>query len=120
MDELSGQWARLSLNSQESQIVPLDQTIEDNSKVLVAKLFTIRRVNIEALSRTLKSIWRSIHEFEIRDLGSNIFLLLFSNEADALKIMKQQPWLFNKYLIGLYKPTDSTSVEDAQFDHASF
>ena len=65
-------------------------------------------------------MWRSIHEFEIRDLGFNTVLLLFSNEADALKIMAQQPWSFNKYLIVLYKATNSAFVEDAKFDYASF
>jgi len=64
-------------------------------------------------------MWRSVHEFEIRNLGFNT-VLLFSNEANALKIMAQQPWSFDKYLIVLYKPTDSAFVEDAKFDHASF
>ncbi|KAK7824799.1 hypothetical protein CFP56_034012 [Quercus suber] len=73
MDELSGQWACLSLNPQESQTVPLDRTIEDNSKVLIAKLFT--------------KLQHSVHEFEIYNLSSNTIPLLFSNEANALKIM---------------------------------
>ena len=63
--------------------------IKNNARVLVAKLFTKHSVNMEALLRTLKSIWCSIQEFEIRDLRSNIILLLFSNEVDALKILSQ-------------------------------
>jgi len=120
MDDLTGKWARLSLNTQENQIVLLAPTFENNARVLVAKLFTKRRVNMDALLRTLKSMWCSIQEFEIRDLSSNTILLLFSNKADALKILSQQPWSFNKYLIGLYKPTKDESVEDAKFDYASF
>ncbi|XP_023907357.1 uncharacterized protein LOC112019055 [Quercus suber] len=94
--------------------------VEDNSRVLVAKLFTKRRVNMEALSRTLKSMWRSIQDFELRDLGSNTVLILFSSKADSLKILSQQPWSFDKYLIGLYKPTEEESVEDAKFTSAPF
>ena len=120
MDDLTGKWACLSLNTQESQMVPLAPTTENNTRVLIAKLFTKRRVNIEALSRTLRSMWRSIQEFEICDLGSNTVLLLFSDEADTLKILAQQPWLFDKYLIGLYKPTEHELVEAATFDYATF
>ena len=120
MDDLTGKWACLLLNTQESQTVPLAPTTEDNTRVLIAKLFTKRRVNIEALSRTLRSMWRSIQEFEIRDLGSNTVLLLFSDEANTLKILAQQPWSFDKHLIGLYKPEKHESVEAATFDYATF
>ena len=120
MDDLAGKWAGLSLNTQESQTVPLTPTTEDHTRVLIAKLFTKRRVNIEALSRTLRSMWRSIQQFEIRDLGSNTVLLLFSDAANALKILAQQPWSFDKYHIGLYKPTEHESVEAATFDYATF
>ena len=65
-------------------------------------------------------MWRSIQEFEICDLGSNTVLLLFFSEADTLKILAQQPRSFDKYLIGLYKPTEHELVEAATFDYATF
>ena len=87
MDNLTRRWAKLSLNTQESQTIPLASDIEDNSKVHVTKLFTKGRASMEALSRTLKSMWRSIQDFELRDLESNTVLILFSSEADSLKIL---------------------------------
>uniref|UniRef100_A0A7N2LPN5 DUF4283 domain-containing protein n=1 Tax=Quercus lobata TaxID=97700 RepID=A0A7N2LPN5_QUELO len=120
MEELTGKWARLSLNTRECQTIPLAPGVENNSKILVAKLFTKRRVSMEALSRTLKSMWRSIKDFEVRDLTSNTVLILFSDEADAVKIISQGPWSFDKYLIGLYKPSVSESVDDARFDTTTF
>ena len=86
----------------------------------MAKLFTNRRINIEALSRTLKSMWRFVQDFEVRDLTANTVLLLFMDEADTQKILSQGPWSFDKYLIGLYKPKATESVDDASFDTASF
>ena len=120
MDDLTGKWARLSLNTLETQTIPLAPEVENNNRVLVAKLFTKRRVNIEALSCTLKTMWRSIQNFEVRDLTSNTILILFSNKANTKKILSQEPWSFDKYLIGLYKLGDSESVDDAKFDTASF
>ena len=120
MDDLARQCGRLSLNTRESSTVTLSPTVEDNSEVLVAHLFTKCRVSIETLSRTLRSMWRSIQNFEIRDLGSNTTLLLFENEADSLKILSQGPWSFDKYLMDLYKPKEDELVDDATFDGASF
>ena len=120
MDDLTGKWARLSLNTRETQTIPLAPKVENNNRVLVVKLFAKHRVNIEALSRTLKTMWRSIQNFEVRDLTSNTVLIFFSDEADAKKILSQGPWSFDKYLIGPYKPGNSESVGNAKFGTASF
>ncbi|KAK7846346.1 hypothetical protein CFP56_008132 [Quercus suber] len=56
MDDLTGQCARLSLHTKECQTIPLNSVIENKGRVLVVKLFTKRRVNVESLARTLKSI----------------------------------------------------------------
>jgi len=50
MDDLTDQCARLSLHTKERQTIPLTSVIEHNSRVLVAKLFTKRQVNVESLA----------------------------------------------------------------------
>ncbi|KAK7816569.1 hypothetical protein CFP56_043912 [Quercus suber] len=101
--------------------------MENNSRVLVAKLFTKRRVNLEALTRTLRSMWRSAKDFELRDLGSNTVLLIFEDEADTQRILAQGPWTFDKYLIaeaidatlGIVEHVDTSTTEGVTFDPAS-
>ena len=110
----------MSLNSTEQKLVNLTSEIENNSRTLVAKLFTKRRVNIEALSRTLWSMWHSVQNFEVHDFGANTVLILFENEASPPKILAQGPWSFDKNLIELYKPKEEESVDDATFTKASF
>ncbi|KAK7823300.1 hypothetical protein CFP56_035669 [Quercus suber] len=85
MEELTGKWARLSLNISECQTIPLAPGMENNSKILLVKLFTKRWVSMEALSRTLRSMWQSIKDFEVCDLTSNTILILFSNKANVMK-----------------------------------
>ena len=75
---------------------------------------------MEAITCTLRSMWRSDGAFEIRDLGSNTALLLFDDEADVNLILMQGPCSFDKYLISLYKPGDDASMDDASFNRASF
>ena len=122
MDNIIGHWANLSLNMKETQTVEVKpaKNDTDNNEVLVAKFFTKQRLNMEAITRTLRSMWRSSDAIEIRDLGANTVLLLFDDKADVQRILMQGPWTFDKYLIGLFKPGDDTAVEDAMFDRASF
>ena len=83
MEDLAGQCARLSLQTKECQTISLTSEVEDNNKTLVAKLFTKRRINIEALSRTLKNMWRFVQDFEVQDLTANTVLLPFMDEANT-------------------------------------
>jgi len=71
MDNPQGRWAKLSLNTKETQTVNLSTNVVGNSRVLVAKFFTKQRINLEAVMRTLKIMWRYGGCFDIRDIGNN-------------------------------------------------
>ena len=75
---------------------------------------------MKAILRTLKSTWKTKKSFDIRDLGSNMVLILFDEEYDLDHILMHGPWSFNKYLLGLYKLERNESVKNTQFDRASF
>nr|XP_023915780.1 uncharacterized protein At4g02000-like [Quercus suber] len=120
MEDLETQWARFSLKTKESSTIDLPPMVESHNHILVAKLFTKRRVNLEALTKTLRSMWRSVRSFEVRDLGSNTVLIIFEDETDPQKLMVQGPWTFDKYLVGLYRPTGEELVDDATFDKTTF
>ena len=111
MDHLQGRWAKLSLNTKETQMVNLSTNVVVNSRVLVAKFFTKRRINLEAVTRTLKIMWRSGGSFDIRNLGNNTVMLLFDNEDDPKRILMQGPWSFNKYMVGLFHPGAAATME---------
>ena len=77
----------------------------------MANFFTKRRINLEAIMRTLQIIWRSGGSFDIRDLGNNIVMILFDDEDDPKHILMQGPWSFDKYS-GLFHPGEAATVED--------
>ena len=79
-----------------------------------------RIINREAILRTLKSMWKTEKIFDIRDLGSNMALVLFDEEYDLGHILIRGLWSFDKYLLGLYKLGKNEAVKNAQFDHVSF
>ena len=55
MENITSKWDRLSLNQTENQTISLTSTVTGNGKVLVAKFFTKRRINMEAILRTLNA-----------------------------------------------------------------
>ena len=120
MDDIARKWDCLSLNQKESQTVPLTPEVTGDGKVLVAKFFTKRHINIEAVFWTLKSMWKIEKSFNIHDLGSNTTMILFNNEDDLDHILMRGPWSFDKYLLGLYKPGKNEAVKNASFDRESF
>nr|POE80686.1 hypothetical protein CFP56_18884 [Quercus suber] len=68
-------------------------------RVLVAKFFTKQRINLEATTRTLKSMWRSGGSFDVRDLKNNMAMISFEDEDDPKRIIMQGPWSFNKFQV---------------------
>lgn len=120
MDDITSKWDRLSLNLKEAQTVPLTSNPTGDGKVLMAKFFTKWRINMEAVFRTLNSMWKTKKSFDIRDLGSNRVMILFDDEYDLDHILMWGPWSFDKYLLGLYKPGKNEVVKNAKFDKESF
>lgn len=49
---------------------------------LVGKILLARGVNREGLKTALYPAWRTVHDFKIESLGSNIFVFKFLSEAD--------------------------------------
>lgn len=120
MDDIARKWDRFSLNQKESQTVSLTPDVTGDGRVLVAKFFTKRHINMEVVFRTLKSMWKTEKSFDIRDLGSNTAMIIFYDEDDLDCILLCGPWSFDKYLLGLYKPGKNEAVKNASFDKASF
>ena len=100
-------------------MVNLSTNVVENSRLLVAKFFTKRRINLEAITRTLKIMWGFGGSFDMCDLGNNIVTLLFNDEDDPKRILMQGLWSFDKYN-GLFHIGEAAIVEDTRFDTTSF
>ncbi|GAV79329.1 DUF4283 domain-containing protein/zf-CCHC_4 domain-containing protein, partial [Cephalotus follicularis] len=57
----------------------------------------------ETFKKTMKTLWRAKYGLRIRDVGNNLFLFIFNDEDDRLKVMKLSPWLFDKHILLLEK-----------------
>ncbi|XP_030959046.1 uncharacterized protein LOC115980996 [Quercus lobata] len=120
MDNLAAEWNRLSLSEQEGEVFNFDNQKCRIACTLAAKFFTKRALNIDAVARTLKPLWRTKHDFEIQDMEDHIMLFVFENELDANRVLLGEPWSFDKYLIVLRRYEDDSSLRNLCFDTAKF
>lgn len=87
---------------------------------LAGKFLSKRRINLEAVVKALKPIWKTTDNFEIQDAGDNTTLFLFQNEEDMNRVMWASPWSFDKYLLVLHKLGKGDSISTISFDRTPF
>lgn len=66
---------------------------------MAAKSLTSRFLQMEVVARTFKQLWQTNSGFRIYNQGNNIVLFVFDNLEEVDKILKSQPWSFEKHLI---------------------
>ena len=80
MDDILYDWKKLSQTEEEDTKLSLSKSKNIRSKefVLAAKFLTKRALNVEAIGRTFKPLWRAKKEFKVRE-EEIIFFFLFLN-----------------------------------------
>lgn len=118
MEELSKRCEKLQLTEHEVKQVDLDNEEVVDEWVLAGKFLSKRRINLEAVVKALKSIWKTSENFEVQDAEDNTTLFLFQKEVDMNRVLWASPWSFNKYLLVLHKLRKGDSVSTISFDKA--
>ena len=120
MDSLTKEWNRLSLSEQEGNMFDFDNKNIKPGSMLAVKFFTKRAISIEVVARTHRPLWKTKHEFCIKDLGNHLILFTFEDELDAEKILLGAPWSFDEYLVALCRYETDQSLKELHFDTAEF
>ena len=122
MEEVLEDWRKLSLTESEGAKVSLKKAknLPAKEHVLAAKFLTKRALNVEAIGRTFKPLWRSRGEFTIREAEDHVLLFVFEYESDAEKVLASEPWVFDKHLV-LFKWFDfSVHTRNMRFTTTKF
>ena len=120
MEAITNKWANLKLSEREGSKVDLAFLGVDQGLVVARKFCTKQRVNLEAIGRALRSVWRTKRDFEVSDIGENRVLLLFQEKEDLDRILLQRPWSFDKYILLLHKLEVGESISTLTFHEAAF
>ena len=98
----------------------IDPEAAEAGLVVVKKLLTKRRINLEAVVHALNPIWKTTKNSEVKDDGDNTVLFVFRNEEDLDRVPWSSPWTFDKYLLVLHKLGPRESVSSLSLDRAPF
>nr|POF25056.1 hypothetical protein CFP56_65756 [Quercus suber] len=70
-------------------------TVQEESRagdyLLAAKFHTRRTLNMEAIAKTFKLLWRTRKGFEIRDMGDHMVLFRFPEATNIERVLQGEP-----------------------------
>ena len=73
---------------------------------------------MEAIANTFKLLWRTCKGFEVRDMGNHRVLFEFQDALDIDRVLRGEPWLFDKFLVAFKRVSRNTDVKNLVFDRA--
>ena len=66
---------------------------------LAVKFLTRCSVNIEAVAKTFRPLWRMRKKFEVSNAGDNILLFAIESDEDIEKVLMGERWAFDRHLV---------------------
>jgi len=120
MEELAQWCENLRLTEKEGEELDIDPEAAEAGLVVVKKLLTKRRINLEAVVHALNPIWKMTKNSKVEDDGDNTALFVFRNEEDLDRVLWSSPWTFDKYLLVLHKLGPGELVSTLSLDKAPF
>nr|XP_023929349.1 uncharacterized protein LOC112040689 [Quercus suber] len=120
MEDLTRNWKKLSLTEKEGDKLDLSKNKKTQVFVLAAKFFTRRSLNLEAVAKTFKPLWRTRKSFEVSEAGDNRLLFAFQTAEDVEKVLMGEPWSFDRHLVVFQRYDLSTPMEALTFDKVAF
>ena len=120
MAGLEEMWARFSLSEEEERGADVDGQEETIIHRLAGKFFTKRVLNVDAVARTFKPLWRPRGELKIRDMGDNILLFEFEDCLDMERVLELEPWSYYKHLVVFQKTLVAEAAPSLDYSHSAF
>lgn len=88
--------------------------------VLAAKFYPKRALNMEAVARTFRPLWRTKESFHITNAGNNLLLFDFDLEVDAVKVLLGEPWSYDRHLVIFQRFDGSKVLKHIEFKFCCF
>uniref|UniRef100_A0A7N2N1Z3 DUF4283 domain-containing protein n=1 Tax=Quercus lobata TaxID=97700 RepID=A0A7N2N1Z3_QUELO len=91
MAGLDEMWARFSLSEEEERGAEVSRQEDVIIHRLAGKFLTKQVLNVDAVARTFKPLWKPIGELKIRDVGDNILFFEFEDSLDLQRVLELEP-----------------------------
>ncbi|KAK9985095.1 hypothetical protein SO802_034620 [Lithocarpus litseifolius] len=120
MEDLSTRWKKLSLSEFEENRVALNIERKKRDFILAGNFFTRRSLNVEAVAKTFRPLWRTKRGFNVTVGGENILLFAFELEVDAERVIQGEPWAFDRHLVVFEKFEGYVPIHTLGFKTTAF
>nr|XP_023917163.1 uncharacterized protein LOC112028710 [Quercus suber] len=120
MEGLENMWSRFSLNEEEKSGAEVSKDDVKEINRLAGRFFTKRVLNVEAVGRTFKPLWKLKGEVKIRDLGDNILIFDFEEGLDMERVLDLEPWSYDKYMVAFERVSEIENVPLLEFNRVNF
>ena len=120
MAGLDDLWARFSLTEDEEGGADVPYQEEVVVHRLAGKFFTKRVLNVDAVARTFKPLWKLAGELKIRDSGDNVLVFEFDDIIDLERVLEYEPWSYDKSLIAFQRVTDVELLPQMIYNQVTF
>lgn len=120
MEDITNSWNKLSLSDREGGEFKFQAQHKSQEFSIVAKFFTPRALNVDAVAHNFNPIWRSKNGFQIQNLGDHRLLFIFDNKADVNRVPRNEPWSFDKHAVVLQFYNKTLPLRDLVFKEVIF
>lgn len=103
-------WEKLSLSKEGGNECNIRAIETIGGKVIAAKFFTRRVLNMEAIARTFKPLWQTKKRFDVKYMGNQVVLFVFSEGSNADRVLLGEPWSYDKHLVSMQRLEKNVSV----------
>ncbi|XVF71158.1 hypothetical protein PTKIN_Ptkin12aG0013800 [Pterospermum kingtungense] len=108
----------------EGEVFVDEQWVSDDKEVgvliLIGRLVLRKPYNIKAMHNALMRVWHLETDVEIREVGACLFLFKSTSPVDKAKVLFNQPWMFNKFLLVFSEFHGDEVFTNVVIDHCSF
>ncbi|KAL0000323.1 hypothetical protein SO802_014104 [Lithocarpus litseifolius] len=120
MARLDDLWARFTLTEDEEggADVP-NQEVMDVHR-LAGKFFMKRVVNVEAMGRTFKPLWKPVGELKILDSRDNVLVFESDDIMDLERVLEYEPRSYDKSLIAFQRVHDVEQIPQLEYNQIMF
>ena len=103
-EELEQLWSKLSFTEEEDDGIELGNSCTKATRALgkncvVLKVLTQRSINLDALRKNLRMLWKPNKSLEISEIEDELFMEEFGDTKDKQRVLNMSPWSFEKQLV---------------------
>jgi hypothetical protein len=117
-------WDSMDPTEDELLEIPIEQDWFAESEVtgslsVVSKIFSRKAFVANAIRSPLKAAWRLTGDLEVRELGENVFVMVFDSKTDKERALAGGIWSFDKFLMLIQDFNGSLKPNEIVFDRAT-